>query len=67
MHIFCAIKRINQWFVCVIKEGEKATKKRIIGKSPKIRHTKQANHQDYKEGKLIIEKTSGTTHPLQCV
>jgi hypothetical protein len=40
VHIFCAIKRINQWIECVIKESEKATKKRIIGKSPKIRHTK---------------------------
>jgi hypothetical protein len=40
VHIFCAIKRINQWFGSVIKEHEKETKKIIIGKSPKIGHTK---------------------------
>jgi hypothetical protein len=35
----CGIKEDKSKGCVCIKEGEKATKRRIIGKSPKIRHT----------------------------
>jgi len=48
----CAIKEDKSMDCHVIKEGKKATQKRSIRKSPKIRYTNYANHQDYKGGKV---------------